>query len=38
MFSKIDKIKLDNYFNELAKIYKGNIVIKKVRQIIFRYH
>lgn len=22
MFSKIDKIKLDNYFNELAKIYK----------------
>lgn len=22
MFTKIDKVKLDNYFNELAKIYK----------------
>ena len=32
MFTKIDKIKLDNYFNELAKIYK-----KKAHGYIFEF-
>ena len=32
MFTKIDKVKLDNYFNELAKIYK-----KKSHGYIFEF-